>query len=61
MDDCARSAPVCTTQEPWKEADTCCPQSCYDNYKAVRLGGKSVRESLVEVYLSGSCFPGVNK
>jgi beta-lactam-binding protein with PASTA domain len=59
LDDCARSAPVCATQEPWKEVAPCCPQACYQQYSAKRLSGDAPKKALMEVYASGACFPSV--
>lgn len=58
LDDCARSAPNCSTNTPWLEHNLCCPGSCFGQYKARRLAGVADSKALLDVYVTeGSCFP----
>ncbi len=58
LDDCARSAPVCTTAEPWLEADACCPAGCFPAYEARRLSGVSSVLALRQTYFADpACVP----
>lgn len=60
LDDCARSAPKCSTSKPWLEANTCCPRACFDAYKRERLSGIEPADALSDVYImDATCFPGV--
>lgn len=60
LDDCARSAPVCQTEEPWEEAAECCPAACFEAYIVRRLQGQDDFDSFDQVYLTEhSCFPGL--
>jgi hypothetical protein len=59
LDDCARSAPSCATDEPADEA-ACCPASCFDAYQAARRGGLADLAAFSAVYFrDGSCVPGL--
>ena len=59
IDDCARSAPTCKTNQPWLEATSCCPSGCFDAYRSKRLNGANEIDTYFEVYfMDGSCFPG---
>jgi len=60
LDDCARSAPHCTTNRPWDEAAACCPAACFTAYEAKRRQGASAMLAWRQVYRDdGSCFPGL--
>jgi hypothetical protein len=60
LDDCARSAPACTTAEPWLEEAPCCPAACFTAYETLRLAGTSPVRALQKAYYDdGSCFPGL--
>ena len=59
LDDCARSAPACTTDRPWEEPP-CCPAACFAAYEAARLAGVAPLAAFSQVYFTdASCFPGV--
>jgi PASTA domain-containing protein len=59
LDDCAHSAPVCQTSTPWAETQ-CCPSACFSSYQTQRLAGTSPIDAFKKVYLTGSCYPGIN-
>lgn len=60
LDDCARSAPACTTDQPWLEGQRCCPSACFTAYESLRREGASPGRALRTVYFQdASCFPGV--
>ena len=60
LDDCARSAPACTTDQPWEEDAPCCPAACFAAYEAARLAGTAPLPAFSQVYFTdASCFPGV--
>ena len=62
MDDCARSAPVCSSAEPWLESEACCASACYTQYSTQRLAGSEPLDAFGDVYLSdASCYPGVSE
>jgi hypothetical protein len=59
LDDCARSAPVCQTDQPWLEPGRCCPSGCFTAYEAERQAGASPLLAMRRVYFTDvSCFPG---
>jgi hypothetical protein len=59
LDDCARSAPPCTTDRPWEES-TCCPPACFDAYQTQRRAGAEPLAAFSTVYFrDASCFPGL--
>ncbi len=60
LDDCARSAPPCATDEPWNEATPCCPATCFDAYQTARRAGAEPIAAARQTYFAdASCFPGV--
>ncbi|MCW5889143.1 MAG: hypothetical protein KIT14_01185 [bacterium] len=60
LDDCARSAPHCTTGQPWLETERCCPAACFAAYEAQRQAGASAMLAFRTTYFTdASCFPGV--
>jgi hypothetical protein len=60
LDDCARSAPACATDQPWLEAQRCCPSACFTAFESLRRQGASAGLALRTVYFKdASCFPGV--
>lgn len=60
LDDCARSAPQCETEEPWNEETHCCPTTCFENYETIRKTGVEPMSAFDAVYFEdGSCFPGL--
>jgi len=60
LDDCARSAPHCSTDKPWEEETHCCPASCFESYATLRVGGIEPIPAFDAVYFeNGSCFPGL--
>jgi hypothetical protein len=60
LDDCARSAPHCTTGQPWLETERCCPSACFDAYETRRQAGASAMLAFRTTYFTdASCFPGV--
>jgi hypothetical protein len=62
LDDCARSAPACTTAEPWLETNACCPSACFTAYETQRRGGSAPLRALRAVYFEdGSCIPGLTE
>ena len=60
LDDCARSAPACATDQPWSEP-ACCPPACFQRYAAARLAGTGDQDAFLAAYLSKSdpCVPGL--
>ena len=59
LDDCARSAPPCTSAQPWEEP-ACCPSACFAAYQERRRAGSEPLAAFSAVYFEGaSCFPGV--
>lgn len=61
VDDCARSVPVCKTNEPWNEA-ACCPQACFDRYVAARKSGTKDVDAFSATYFdkNDNCIPGIS-
>jgi len=58
---CERSAPVCATQQPWNEAP-CCPASCGERYKQLRIACKGTETAEKEVYFGDNpCIPGLRE
>lgn len=39
IDDCMRSAPICSESEWWRESEACCPSECFTNYEEQRFAG----------------------
>lgn len=61
LDDCVRSAPACTTAQPWLEAAPCCPSGCFPIYESRRRGGESSLLAFRETFFTdGSCIPGLS-
>lgn len=59
MDVCARSAPTCSTDEPWNET-ACCPAACWERFEAGRRAGRDPHAVEREIYFgSDPCIPGV--
>jgi len=54
LDDCMRSAPVCTSSPWWGEEDACCPASCFDTYEAQRLDGIGTAQAFLDTFYSAS-------
>jgi hypothetical protein len=62
LDDCARSAPACTTSQPWLETLRCCPVPCFTAYESLRLAGVAPLLAFQIAYFDdASCFPGVRQ
>lgn len=62
FDDCVRSAPSCSTSEPWLEDGQCCPSACYADYSAQRISGSEPLKALTDVFLiDSSCYPGMSE
>lgn len=60
VDDCMRSAPVCTTNTGWDEPGACCPAACFDSYEAQRLNGVGVNRAFMATFFSStSCVDAV--
>ena len=63
LDDCARSAPRCSSATPWDEASACCPPACFAAYRRARMdapAGEAPLDTFTRVYFDdASCFPGV--
>lgn len=60
LDECVDGLPRCETNEPWTEAQPCCPSSCVDAYKEERRLGASQLEASSAVFGSNhECFPGL--
>ncbi len=60
LDDCMRSAPVCTGSPWWSEDDACCPASCFDAYESQRLDGIGTAQAFLDTfYSSSSCIDAV--
>src|SRR5262249_17829160 len=61
LDDCARSAPRCATDQPQDEP-ACCPGMCFEAYRAARRVGTEPLAAFSDVYFrDASCFPGVRE
>ena len=63
LDDCARSAPACSSATPWDEPTACCPPACFAAYRRARLDappGEPALDAFTRVYFDDAgCFPGV--
>lgn len=60
IDDCMRSAPVCTASPWWEQDAACCPEACFGAYEAQRLDGfSSARAFLDTFYSASSCIDAV--
>lgn len=60
LDACFFSVPRCRTNEPWREAEACCPEACWQRYEAVRERGQSPLAAFDEALFGReSCFPGL--
>jgi hypothetical protein len=60
LDDCARSAPPCTTTRPWEEPAACCAPACFERYQEARRGGSEALTAFETVVFSADpCMPGV--
>jgi hypothetical protein len=60
LDDCARSAPPCGTETPWREPVACCAASCFERYQGARRSGTEPIAAFDSVYYSTDpCMPGV--
>ncbi len=54
LDDCMRSAPVCSDSPWWDEDDACCPASCFGSYESQRLDGIGTARAFLETFFSSS-------
>ncbi len=60
LDACFFSVPRCRTGEPWKEADACCPEACWQRYESARQRGQSPLAAFDgALFCRESCFPGL--
>lgn len=54
IDDCMRSAPVCTNSTWWQDDDACCPESCFGSYESQRLDGIGAAQAFLDTFFSSS-------
>ena len=54
IDDCMRSAPVCTSSPWWDQDDACCPESCFGTYESQRLAGIGSARAFLDTFFSAS-------
>lgn len=60
LDGCVTATRRCTTNEPWKEDEDCCPSSCVDRFADERKSNPDALASYEKVFfLEPGCFPGV--
>ena len=62
VDDCFRSVPNCTADEPWREAELCCPAQCYAEYADRRRAGEDALAAFDAVlFVDRTCMPGLEQ
>ena len=54
LDDCMRSAPVCTGSPWWGQDEACCPESCFGSYESQRLDGIGPARAFLDTFYSAS-------
>ncbi|MEZ4313729.1 MAG: hypothetical protein R3F14_37390 [Polyangiaceae bacterium] len=61
LDACMLSAPACTTNEPWTEAEPCCATACFTAYSNLRKAKVDPLTAYQKVlYDTPVCMPGVD-
>ncbi|HSE12709.1 MAG TPA: hypothetical protein VLB69_08745 [Rudaea sp.] len=58
IDACFKSAPRCTTAQPWKEPKTCCPDLCWQKYSDLRRKCVDPSSASTRAIYDGRCAPG---
>lgn len=60
LDACVDATRRCTTHEPWKEKEDCCPSACVAGFASERKTNADALASYEKVFfLEPGCFPGV--
>jgi hypothetical protein len=60
LDECFAAVPRCTTDKPWEEARSCCPNACAERYQALRAEGHTALDAYQSLLFNKDrCMPGL--